>query len=298
MRRRSFLQYLGAATLAPLSLPAAAIHLRRIPSSGEQLPAIGMGSWLTFDVGDDEELRQARLEVLRAFFAAGGRLIDSSPMYGSSEEVLGWCLQRIPATVPRFAASKVWTLGQRPGMEQMAASERLWKLKRFDLMQVHNLLDWQSHLRTLRQWKEQGRIRYIGITTSHGRRHTELEQLLKTESLDFVQLTCNVLDREAERRLLPLAADRGVAVIINRPFQGGDLFDAPGRTPLPGWAGEIGCTGHAQFFLKYILSHPAVTCVIPATTRVDHMRQNMSALDGPLPDSKMRRRMQAWADAV
>lgn len=292
MQRRTFLQWLAGSVLT-LSLPAPAAmpHVRAIPVSGEALPVIGMGSWLTFDVGDDEALRHARLQVLQAFFSRGGRLIDSSPMYGSSEAVIGWCLRRLGKTVSPFAATKVWTLGQRPGMEQMAASERLWGLPRFDVMQVHNLLDWQSHLRTLRQWKEQGRIRYIGVTTSHGRRHAELERLLKTEALDFVQLTYNVLDREAENRLLPLAADRGVAVIVNRPFRRGDLFDVVGGKKLPGWAPEIGCSNWAQFFLKFIVSHPAVTCAIPATTRVDHMHENMGVLQGPLPDPRTRQRM-------
>jgi len=277
--------------LAPFAGSAAALpHLRTIPKSGESIPAIGMGSWLTFDVGEDEWLREERCEVLKAFFGQGGRLIDSSPMYGSSEAVIGHCLQRLNATP--FAATKVWTYGRRVGIDQMEHSRRLWGVERFDLMQIHNLLDWEAHLESLKEMKERGAIRYIGITTSHGRRHRELERLMATEeALDFVQFTYNIVDREAERRLLPLAAERGLAVIINRPFQGGGLFGRVAGRPLPGFAAELQCENWAQLFLKFIISHPAVSCAIPATTRVDHMRQNMGALYGPLPDNAMRQRM-------
>lgn len=271
-------------------LAAVAAIQRTIPKSGASIPAIGMGSWLTFDVGEDERLRAERCEVLRTFFEHGGRLIDSSPMYGSSEAVIGHCLEQLNAEP--FAATKVWTYGRRIGIDQMEHSRRLWGVKGFDLMQVHNLLDWRSHLETLKAMKAQGQIRYIGITTSHGRRHRELEQLMaREEALDFVQFTYNIADREAEQRLLPLATERKLAVIINRPFQGGRLFARVAGKPLPVWAAEIDCDNWAQFFLKFILSHPAVSCAIPATTRVDHMRQNMGALHGLLPDAAMRRRM-------
>ncbi|MGE0117372.1 MAG: aldo/keto reductase [Dongiaceae bacterium] len=267
-----------------------------IPATGEQLPVIGMGSWVTFDVGGDAAARAQRVEVVRAFFESGGALIDSSPMYLSSQEVIGHCLAQIPDRPALFAATKVWTMTRLLGIGQMEASRQLWGVERFDLMQVHNLLDWETHLETLIEWKTQGRVRYIGVTTSHGLRHVELERVMAEQPLDFVQFTYNVADREAEERLLPLAAERGLAVIVNRPFRRGTLFGRFGRQPLPDWAAEIGCANWAAFFLKFIVSHPAVTCAIPATSRVDHMRENMGALAGPLPDPEMRRRMVQYVE--
>jgi diketogulonate reductase-like aldo/keto reductase len=231
------------------------------------------------------------LPVLETFFAQGGALIDSSPMYGTAEAVLGELLERVEGHERLFSATKVWTPGQRMGERQMERSRELWRLPRFDLMQVHNLLDWEAHLETLQAWKAEGRIRHIGITTSHGRRHEDMEGIMKTIPLDFVQFTYNVLDREAERRLLPLAQERGLAVIINRPFRGGSLFGRVRNRPLPGWAAEIDCQNWAQVYLKFIVSHPAVTCAIPATSKVEHMRQNMGAGYGRLPDAQMRQRM-------
>jgi diketogulonate reductase-like aldo/keto reductase len=271
------------------------IQLRRIPKSGERIPAIGMGSWLTFAVGDDAKARMIRVQVLQAFFAEGGRLVDSSPMYGTSEEVIGYCLKQLHAQTQVFAATKVWTRGWESGIRQMRRSRALWGVERFDLMQIHNMLDWRTHLETLKSWKQAGRIRYIGITTSHGRRHAELEKVLaKEDAFDFVQFTYNIADREVEQRLLPLAAERKLAVIINRPFQGGELFAKVDGKPLPGWAGEIDCRNWAQFFLKFIISHPTVTCAIPATSRVEHMRENMGSLRGRLPDSELRSKMLAY----
>ena len=271
---------------------------RAIPKSGEALPVIGMGSWITFDVGRDQGARDQRVEVLRAFFEAGGAMIDSSPMYGTSEDVIGHALERLEDKASLFSATKVWTPSARRGPEQMEASRRLWAVDRFDLLQVHNLVEWEGHLETLKAWKAEGRVRYIGITTSHGRRHAAFERLMATEPLDFVQFTYNVVDREAERRLLPLAAERGQAVIVNRPFRRGALFDAFARKPLPGWAAEIDCANWAQVFLKFVVSHPAVTCAIPATSRVDHMRENMGAAYGRLPDPKLRQRMIADIEAL
>ncbi len=262
-----------------------------IPATGEQVPVIGMGSWITFDVGKDEALRDERVKVLQTFFEMGGAMVDSSPMYGSSQEVIGYCLGRIPDTRSLFSATKVWTWLQSRGAGQMEESKRLWGVDRFDLMQIHNLLRWESHLETLLAHKAKGRIRYIGVTTSHGRRHDTMEKVMAEQPLDFVQFTYNILDRRAERRLLPLAAERDLAVIANRPFRRGDLFDYVARHPLPKWAGEFDCANWAQFFLKFIVSHPAVTCAIPATSRVDHMRENMGALHGRLPDQRMRDRM-------
>lgn len=294
--RRNLLTGLGALGIASIGRrPALAasdpVHAKPIPATGERLPVIGMGSWITFDVGDDAAARAQRVEVLRAFFDAGGALIDSSPMYLSSQEVIGHCLEHLPGKALLFAATKVWTMTRPLGIAQMEASQQLWGVDRFDLMQVHNLLDWETHLETLIEWKAQGRVRYIGVTTSHGRRDDELEKVMTGQPIDFVQFTYNILDREAEDRLLTLAAERGLAVIVNRPFRRGALFDILGRQPLPEWAGEIGCANWAQLFLKFIVSHPAVTCAIPATSRVDHMRENMGALSGPLPDAAMRARM-------
>jgi diketogulonate reductase-like aldo/keto reductase len=228
----------------------------------------------------------------------GGGMIDSSPMYGSSEEVIGYGLERISNTQGLFSATKVWTPLQALGVRQMASSRRLWGVERFDLMQIHNLLNWQGHLETLLADKAQGRTRYLGVTTSNGRRHRALEKVMAEQPLDFVQFTYNILDREAEPRLLPLAAERGLAVIINRPFRRKQLFHLFERHPLPAWAGEFDCANWAQFFLKFIVSHPAVTCAIPATSRADHMRENMGALYGRLPEAKMRQRMIRYVESL
>ncbi len=294
--RRRFLRGVALAPLAwclpaPTAAQAVQPTRRPIPSTGERIPVIGMGSWITFNVGSDGAARAQRTRVLQHFFQRGGALIDSSPMYGSSEEVIGHCLRAIGAGAQPFAATKVWIWGRALGARQMAHSQELWGVRRFDLMQIHNLLDWEAHLQTLLEWKQQGRIRYIGVTTSHGRRHAELEQIMRTQPIDFVQFTYNAADREAEQRLLPLAAERGLAVIANRPFQGGTLIDRARRQPLPSWAAEIGCANWAQLLLKFVVSHPALTCAIPATSRVDHMEENMGALYGVLPDEGMRRRI-------
>jgi diketogulonate reductase-like aldo/keto reductase len=294
MERRRALQLL-AASCALGAVPARAqanpIHTRPIPASGERVPVVGLGTWLTFDVGGaDSAARRARGDVLRAFLAGGGRLVDSSPMYGSSEEVIGAELARGAGAAP-FAATKVWTTGGLAGRRQMEHSRSLWRMKRIDLMQVHNLLDWETHWPTLKAWKAEGRYRYIGMTTSHGRRHDELERIMRRERLDFVQFTYNLNDRSVEDVLLPLAAERGIAVIVNRPFDGGSLFDARTRRALPGWAAEIGCKSWAEAYLKWVVAHPAVTCAIPATSQVVHQMENLRALSGPLPDVALRRRI-------
>jgi diketogulonate reductase-like aldo/keto reductase len=228
----------------------------------------------------------------------GGQLIDSSPMYGSSEQVIGKAMEQLGRPAGLFAATKVWTSGWQAGIRQMERSRLLWGVEQFDLMQVHNLLDWQTHLATLKEWKADGRIRYLGVTTSHGRRHAELESIMQKEPLDFVQLTYNLVDREVEQRLLPLAAERGIAVLANRPFQGGGLFSRFRNRPLPEWADEIDCQNWAQFFLKFVISHPAVTCAIPATSQVAHMRENMGAAYGHLPEPAMRRRMLEYVNSL
>jgi diketogulonate reductase-like aldo/keto reductase len=294
LSRRAFVLSAAAAGLGFRPGRTAAlsgIHAKPIPSTGERLPALGMGTWLTFDVGADSWQRDERAEVLRTFFELGGAVVDSSPMYGSSEKVIGYCLDRVGGAPPLFAATKVWTPGRALGVRQMQYSRDQWGVPRFDLMQVHNLVDWETHLDTLLEWKAAGKIRHIGVTTSHGRRHGELERIMAVQPLDFVQFTYNVVDREAERRLLPLAAERGMAVIINRPFRGGGLFDRFQDHTLPQWAAEFDAVNWAQFFLKFIISHPAVTCAIPATRRVDHMVENMGALHGRLPGPRMRLRM-------
>jgi diketogulonate reductase-like aldo/keto reductase len=302
LTRRRFLQRVvalaGCGWLPAISAMPEQIRTRAIPVSGEHLPVIGMGSWMTFDVGEDRDLLNDRARVLKTFLAMGGGLVDSSPMYGSSEQVIGECLAQLDDTGGLFSATKVWTPGAWMGKQQMKNSQRLWGVPHFDLMQIHNMLDWEIHLETLRAWKAEGRIRYIGITTSHGRRHEALESALKREQFDFVQFTYNIRDREVEQRLLPLAAERGIAVIINRPFQRGGLFHAVQGKPLPLWAGEFDCNNWAQFFLKFIVSHPAVTCTIPATTRVDHMQENMGAGYGRMPDPPMRQRMVRYLEAL
>lgn len=303
LSRRRFLQWMtGAGLLRWLPAPARAaagddVITREIPVSGERITVIGMGTWRTFDVGDDVSLRDDRTEVLRTFLELGGQLVDSSPMYGSSEAVLGHALHRL-GSPPLFSATKVWTRGRDSGEEQMERSRRLWGVERFDLMQIHNLLDWETHLETLRAYRAEGRIRYLGITTSHGRSHETLERIMEEHPLDFVQITYNLVDRVAERRLLPLARERGIAVIINRPFRGADLFRRVQGLPLPAWAADIGCATWAQVFLKFVVSHPAVTCAIPATSRVDRMADNMAAGRGVLPDQALRRRMLADFQAL
>ena len=297
--RRRLLAALAGVALAPHpGLAAEPLLYRSIPASGERLPAVGMGTWITFDAGDSPAARAALLPVLQAFFDQGGALIDSSPMYGSAESVLGDLLPRTRRSGPLFAATKVWVIGRWLGEQQMDRSLTLWDLPRVDLMQIHNMLDWETHLPTLKRWKAEGRIRYLGITTSHGRRHDALERAMAREDFDFVQFTYNIAHREAEQRLLPLAAERGMAVIANRPFDGGDLFTAVRGKPLPTLAAEIGCANWAQFFLKFILAHPALTCAIPATSKVEHMLENMGAMRGPLPDGGMRRRMMGYFEGL
>jgi aryl-alcohol dehydrogenase-like predicted oxidoreductase len=300
MDRRDALRFLGAAAAIALGdagaqAPVARSHTRAIPSSGESLPLLGMGTWITFDVGRDADARSVRAEVLRRFFAAGGRLIDSSPMYMSSEEVVGATL---PPRAPLFAATKVWTVGALAGKRQAEQSRRLWRIARFDLLQVHNFLDWETHLPILQAMKAEGRVRYVGVTTSHGRRHDLAQHIMRTQKVDFMQFTYNVAQREVERDLLPIAAERGIAVIVNRPFDGGDLFGPRTARPLPGWARELDCATWAEALLKFVISHPAVTCAIPATSKPEHMLQNMRALTGPLPDAKLRERIVADYEAA
>jgi len=297
LSRRQFMRGVGLLSAGIILMPENIFAensqpvTRAIPSTGERIPVIGMGTSRTFDAGNDPAARAELRQVLQVFFDNGGALIDSSPMYGSSEMVVGDLLKTIHNKQKLFAATKVWIDGKQNGIDQMQASMRLMGVATMDLMQIHNLRDWKSHLPTLREWKQEGRIRYIGITTSHGRYHAELMQIMRTEDLDFVQFTYNIGNRTVEDSLLPLAADRGMATLINRPFQRGDLFRKVKGKALPEWAGEFDCKSWGQFFLKFAVSHPAVTCVIPATSKVQHMADNMAANFGKLPSPSMRKRM-------
>jgi diketogulonate reductase-like aldo/keto reductase len=270
---------------------------RRIPSSGETVPVVGLGTSGPFEVGSSSEEREPLAEVLAAFFAGGGRLIDTSPMYSTAEGVLGALLT--PQMHERvFMATKVWIRGERAGVEQMAQSANLTKRKRLDLIQVHNLLDLDTHLKTLRAWKDQGRVRYIGITHYTVGSHADLARVIQREKLDFVQLNYSAATRDAESRLLPLAADKGVAVLVNRPFEDGRLFDSARGKPVPGWAADFDATSWGQIFLKYIIAHPAVTAVIPATGKVRHMQDNLGAARGRLPDEKQRQEIAAAVSSL
>ena len=278
--------------------PGAGVAMRPIPSTGERLPAVGLGTWRSFDVGTDAAAGAARVEVVRAFFAAGGRLIDGSPMYGSSQSVVGHALARLGHPAALFSADKVWTGDPGGGPAQIDASRRHWGVQRFDLMQVHNMLAWDAHLPALLQMKADGQLRYVGITTWDGLRHAEVEQVMRTRPIDFVQITYNMIDREVEQRILPLAQERGIAVIVNRPFGEGALLEALRRHPMPSWAASIDCDGWAQVALKFAISHPAVTCAIPGTRRIDHVVQNMGAARGRMPDAALRARMAAHVAAL
>jgi diketogulonate reductase-like aldo/keto reductase len=268
---------------------------RPIPSTGEALPVVGVGTWQTFDIGDGAAEREQRKEVLRVLFEAGGKVIDSSPMYGRSEAVAGTLLSELKARERAFVATKVWTNGEQAGIRQMQESAAKLQAPVIDLMQIHNLVDWRTHLRTLRQWKEQGRIRYIGITHYTDGALDDLAAIIRSEKIDFVQFAYSIGQRTPEQRFLSVAAEHGVATLINRPLGSGGLFGKTRGRPLPSVARDIGAASWAQFFLKYLLGHPAVTCVIPGTGKPEHARDNVAAGEGPMPDAAMRKRMvEAW----
>jgi diketogulonate reductase-like aldo/keto reductase len=301
--RRTFMLAGLTAAAAPgmpstAAAQTAAPIVRKIPSSGEAVPVVGLGTWITFNVGNDRAARDSCAEVMRAFFADGGRMIDSSPMYGSSQDVIGDGLRRLNRPAALFAADKVWISSGTRGPAQIETSRQRWDVPRFDLLQVHNLLSSEEHLATLQAMKAEGRVRHVGITTSEGRRHRDIERIMASQAIDFVQVTYNVLDREVEQRILPLARERGIGVIVNRPFREGALIRQVQKHPLPAWAAEIGCANWAQILLKFIVAHPDVTCAIPATSSVAHVRENMAAARGPLPDAAMRRRMIAHVEAL
>lgn len=280
------------------SSAASGLLARRIPKTGEAIPAVGLGTWQVFDVaGDATELAQAK-ETLRTFVALGGRIVDSSPMYGSSESVTGQLAQELGVQSKLFVATKVWTSGRQAGIRQMEDSMRKLRIERLDLMQVHNLVDAKTHLATLRDWKKSGRVRYLGVTHYNAGGHAELERFIEPGDIDFVQVNYSLAEPDAERRLLRAAADSRTAVLVNRPFAEGAMFRRVKGKPLPEWAAAIGCASWAQFFLKWILAHPAVTCAIPGTRDPKHVADNLGAAAGPLPDETMRRRMSTYFESL
>jgi diketogulonate reductase-like aldo/keto reductase len=281
----------------PAARAADRILHRPIPKTGEAIPAVGLGTWQGFDVaGDAGQTAQAR-DALRTLVELGGRVIDSSPMYGSAESVSGALAEQLGIQSRLFVATKVWTSGRQAGIRQMEESMRRLRVERLDLMQVHNLVDASTHLATLREWKKAGRVRYLGVTHYHAGAHRELERYIKPGDVDFVQVNYSLAEPEADRRLLAVAAETRTAVIVNRPFAEGAMFGRVKGKLLPDWAREMGCASWAQFFLKWILAHPAVTCAIPGTRNAKHVADNLGAASGPLPDESMRKRMAVHFDS-
>jgi aryl-alcohol dehydrogenase-like predicted oxidoreductase len=271
---------------------------KKIPSTHEELPVIGVGTWQTFDAGNDSAARAPLAEVLKVFAEAGGRIVDSSPMYGSSESVAGDLIAQLGLRERLFVATKVWTSGRAEGIRQMEDSFRRLRVERMDLMQVHNLVDVATHTKTLQEWKKQGRVRYMGITHYTSSAYREVERALKNAQYDFLQINYSLAEREAEQRVLPLARELGVAVIINRPFAEGALFRKAKGKALPPWAAELGIASWAQYFLKWIAAHPAVTCAIPGTAKPEHMRDNIAAGMGALPDEATRKKMLQYFESL
>lgn len=296
MNRRASLQHIAAMgtalfTSSDLSLVMTDLLKRKIPSTGELLPVVGLGTWQTFDVGESGTERAPLREVLQAMIRSGAKVIDSSPMYGASERVVGDLSTGLGANDHFFIATKVWTRGHEAGIRQMENSFKLLKRSTIDLIQVHNLVDWQTHLKTLTRWKEEGRVRYIGLTHYLDSSHTTIENIIANHKIDFIQINYSLGSRNAENRLLPAAAERNVAVLINRPFEEGALFSQVKNKSLPAWAADIDCQSWGQFFLKFILSNPHVTCVIPGTSKVKHLLDNIGAGSGRLPDNEIRKKM-------
>ena len=269
------------------------MHTRPIPSSGERLPVIGCGTYVGFDVEPNTAAYRELPAVLQTLFAAGGSVIDSSPMYGRAESTVGELLAASQSRGKAFVATKVWTSSREMGVEQMTRSMQRLQARPIDLMQIHNLVDWRAHLVTLQEWKRAGTIRYLGVSHYTASAYAQLETVMREHALDFVQLNYSIDDREAEARLLPLAADLGIGIIVNRPFGGGGLLGRLRNRPLPAWASDIDCASWAQILLKFVLGHPAVTCAIPGTGKADHMRDNAAAGTGAMPDQAMRKRIAA-----
>ena len=288
-----------AAAIAAAAFAAGGVIRKSIPSSAEAIPAVGLGSWQRFDVSPgDRSGRKNCTEILREFLNLGGGMVDSSPMYGYAQDAIGEALREIGNTPSLFSATKVWTSGRQAGITQMEQALQLWGVNRFDLLQVHNLLDWRTHFGWLDGWKADGRVRYTGITTSHGSRHDEVAQLIRDESFDFIQFTYSLANRRAEDLLLPLAREHRKAVIINRAFEGGGLFRKVSGKPLPDFAAGFDCESWAQYFLKFVISHPDVTCVIPATSKPRHLKDNMAAMRGRLPDADQRKEMIRYFESI
>jgi aryl-alcohol dehydrogenase-like predicted oxidoreductase len=286
----------GAQTPPSTGTGGKTMQTRVIPSSQESLPIVGLGTYRGFDVAPDDPAYKQLPSVLRALFEKGGTVIDSSPMYGRAEQTTGELLSIHEPRSPAFLATKVWTRGREEGIAQMEESFKLLQTDRIDLMQIHNLLDWQTHLPTLRQWKEEGRIRYIGITHYTASAYEEVEAVLKAEPLDFLQINYALDDRGVEKRILPLCRERGVAVICNRPFGGGGLLGRLKEKPIPGWAAQVGVKSWPQLALKFLLSHSAVTCVIPGTGNPRYMTENAGAGFGPMLTDAQRHQLIALVD--
>ena len=288
-----------AATSAPRAARAESSWIKRpIPSTGEEMPVVGLGTWQAFDVGNSAAELDPRRQVLARFVERGAKVVDSSPMYGRAEVAVGRLVAELGIRNSLFLATKVWTSGHDDGVDEMNRSFDRLRVEELDLMQVHNLLDAETHLRTLAEWKAAGRLRYVGVTHYVSTAYPEIEQLAQTQELDFVQLNYSLAEREAEQRVLDFLADRGVGVIVNRPFAGGKLFGRVRDKELPDWAAEIDCATWGQFFLKYVLGHPAVTCVIPGTSKVGHLDDNLDAGMGSVPDASQRRRMVEYFDQL
>ncbi len=298
--RREFLGLLGAASAGAAlpgllrAAPGDSLITRPIPGTGERLPAVGLGTWRGLTLASRDNART----ILRRFMKLGGTVVDTSPMYADAEEAIGTVGAGLDALDELFLATKVWTDGKETGRDQIEQSFEYLEKPVLDLIQVHNLRDWQKHLPTLRELKAEGRVRYLGVTHYVNEAHDDLERVVRETEVDFIQVNYNLAVRDAADRLLPAAMDRGVAVLVNRPFEGGSLFSRVRGQELPGWASEIGCDSFAQVFLKYLLGHPAVTCPIPGTDDLDHLEDNMGAMRGPVPDARLRRRMESWFDAL
>jgi len=301
MTRREHLQYLSALGLTPIVSSFTQVDTvikRKIPSTNESLPAIGLGTWQTFDVSESEDQRNPLKAVLKELVKGGASVVDSSPMYGRSEKVVGDLSLELGLNDKLFIATKVWTNGKEDGIRQMNESFSLLKRKQIDLMQVHNLVDWEVHLKTLRQWKEESKIRYIGITHYTAGALPAIEKIIRDNPIDFIQLNYSIASREPENRILPLAQERKVAVLVNQPFEEGVLFQRVKGKELPSWTSEMYCSSWAQFFLKFILSHPAITCVIPGTSKPHHLIDNLKGGVGALPDAQTRQKMISLMNSI
>ena len=302
MNRRRFLQTStatgGSLLFGHASIATEAIKRRPIPSSGEAIPVIGLGTWQTFDVGSNTAARTRLKQVLSTLVEGGGSVVDSSPMYGSSESVVGDLASELDIGSKLFMATKVWTDGKKDGIRQMERSMQRMQAPVMDLMQVHNLVDAETHLDTLADWKEQGRIRYLGITHYHSGGYAAMKRLMNRYALDFIQINYSMSSPEAEREVLPLAMERGIATLINRPYEGGSLFRRTSGRELPGWASEFDCQSWGQFFLKFVLANPAVTCVIPGTSKVDHLRDNLAAGRGRTPNDAQLKKMSQYLSSL